>query len=110
MRRDLQDNKPRYDLVYMPMLTRLAELHARGVAKYGNRNWELAESMEEYERFKQSALRHMIQWFEEQDDEDHAAAIQFNINAAEMVKDKLDITKDMVEEYKITEAEAPVPQ
>jgi hypothetical protein len=71
------------------MLTRLAELHARGVAKYGERNWELANSEEELNRFRGSAFRHFIQWFEGNEEEDHAAAILFNVNAAEMVENKL---------------------
>jgi len=110
MRRDLQDNKPRYDLIYMPMLKRLAELHQRGVAKYGERNWEVAKTLEEYLRFKQSALRHMIQWFNEDQDEDHAAAVQFNINAAEMVRDKIGVTKDMIDKYTHEVALKDVPR
>ncbi|MFW6246645.1 MAG: HNH endonuclease [bacterium] len=53
------------------------------------RNWELANSKEELDRFKGSAFRHFIQWFQDEEDEDHAAAVLFNINAAEMVKTKL---------------------
>jgi hypothetical protein len=89
MRRDTQEGKPRYDLIYIPMLTRLAELHTRGCEKYGERNWENANSQEELNRFKQSAFRHFIQWMSNMDDEDHASAVEFNINAAEMVKSKL---------------------
>lgn len=53
------------------------------------RNWELANSEEELNRFKASAFRHFIQWFQGNDDEDHASAILFNVNAAEYLKDKL---------------------
>jgi len=108
MRRDTQENKPRYDLIYMPMLKRLAELHGRGVVKYGERNFENADSVQEYERFKQSALRHMFQWFNGDLDEDHASAVLFNINAAEMVKDKIDITEEMIEEYRTKQSLAPI--
>lgn len=89
MVRDTQEDKPRYDLVYLPMLTRLAELHNRGAKKYGERNWEKAHTEEELVRFKSSAFRHMVQWLSGEVDEDHAAAVLFNINGAEMVKDKL---------------------
>lgn len=90
MRRDSDENKPRYDLIYQSMIKRLAELHARGVTKYGERNWENANSEEEYKRFKASAYRHFFDWFnDENQDEDHAAAIAFNVNAAEFVKEKL---------------------
>jgi len=89
MNRDTDDGKPRYDLIYQPMIKRLAELHARGVAKYGARNWELANSQEELLRFKASAFRHFMQWFNDEIDEDHASAVEFNINAVEMLKEKL---------------------
>lgn len=94
MRRDLQDGKPRYDLVIpvgLPdhMLKRWAMLLERGMAKYGYRNWEKANSEEELLRFKQSAFRHFIQWFEGEEDEDHAAAVFFNIQAFEATKNKV---------------------
>ena len=89
MSRDTDENKPRYDLIYLPMLTRLAELHARGVAKYGERNWENANSIEEMNRFKASAFRHFIQWMQNDEDEDHGAAILFNVNAFETTKEKI---------------------
>lgn len=89
MRRDIADGKPRFDLIWQPGLLRLAELYARGAKKYGPRNWQLANSPEELERFKSSAYRHFFQWFNEQDDEDHMAAVCFNLFAAEYVKDKL---------------------
>ena len=94
MRRDLQDGKPRYDLV-LPlkmkenMFKRWAELMGRGAIKYGERNWELAKTQEEADRFKQSALRHMMQWFNGDTDEDHAAAVYFNIQCYEYVMERL---------------------
>jgi hypothetical protein len=45
--------------------------------------------MAEYERFQESAARHFEQWLEGENDEDHAAAVFFNINGAEYVKAKL---------------------
>lgn len=98
MRRDIQEGKPRYDLVVpkrhagmsadVIMLKRWADLMARGAEKYGERNWELAESQEEYNRFKASAFRHFMQWFTGELDEDHGAAVFFNIQAAEFTKSK----------------------
>lgn len=99
MRRDIQEGKPRYDLV-VPlamedhMLKRWAQLLERGMTKYGYRNWELADSVEEMVRFQSSAFRHFIQWMEGQEDEDHAAAVFFNIQAFEYVKDKLKLTPE----------------
>lgn len=96
MVRDLQDGKPRFDLL-MPkdvpyeeqMLTRWARLMERGMAKYGERNWEKAEGQEELDRAKASAMRHFMQWMMGEDDEDHAAAVMFNITEAEHVALKL---------------------
>ena len=89
MRRDTAEGKARYDLVYLPMLTRWAELMARGAEKYGENNWLKANSEEELTRFKASAFRHFIQWFEGQDDEDHASAVFFNLSAVEYLKEEL---------------------
>jgi hypothetical protein len=70
-----------------PMLVRWAELMGRGAMKYGERNWEKACSVEELERFKASAFRHMLQWYYGLDkEEDHAAAVFFNIAGAERTK------------------------
>lgn len=90
MRRDADDNKPRYDLIYRPMLKRWAELMARGAKKYGENNWKLANSQEELNRFKASAFRHFIQWMDNELDEDHASAILFNVAAVEYVLERLD--------------------
>jgi len=93
MVRDTQEGKARWDLMYpknIPykdqMLTRLGELLERGQAKYGTRNWELANSQEEIDRFEGSGLRHYMQWMLGETDEDHAAAVLFNVIAAESTK------------------------
>lgn len=90
MRRDTDKGKPRYDLIDEPMLTRWAELMARGAEKYGENNWQLANSIQELKRFQASGFRHFIQWIRGDDDEDHAAAILYNVAAAEFVKRKLE--------------------
>jgi hypothetical protein len=90
MRRDIDTGKPRYDLVDDAMLERWAALMKRGADKYTANNWRLANSTEELERFKASAIRHMYQWKRGLDTtEDHAAAVMFNISAAEYLRDKL---------------------
>lgn len=74
----------------VPMLVRWAELMGRGAEKYGERNWEKASTEEELERFKASGARHMVQWFYGMNpEEDHAAAVFFNISGAEYVKARL---------------------
>ena len=90
MVRDTTKGKAKFNLL-MPigvryeeqMLTRLAELMTRGAEKYGDRNWEKADT-QDLDRFKESAFRHFMQWFAEADDgEDHASAVMFNILAYE---------------------------
>lgn len=97
MRRDLQEGKPAFHFLFVSdlpyeaqFLTRWAKLMERGAEKYGARNFELANSYEELERFKASALRHLIQWVSGETDEDHGAAVAFNIMAAEMVKYRME--------------------
>lgn len=89
MKRDVSENKARYDLVYFPLLKRWAELMGRGQAKYGARNWQKAATQPELDRFKESAFRHFMQWYVgENPEEDHGAAVLFNISGAEYVKTK----------------------
>ena len=89
MVRDVADGKIDYTLVFDgPMFERWAEHLDKGAKKYDKRNWMLAANDEERERFRESALRHFLQWFRGETDEDHAAAVFFNINGAEYVKDK----------------------
>ena len=89
MRRDVDTDKPRYDLVWKPGLKRLAELMARGAEKYGDSNWMLADSKDELGRFLASANRHFEQWMAGERDEDHMAATVFNLFAAEYVRGRL---------------------
>ena len=89
MVRDTCEDKINYLLVRDgPMYTRWAQHLTGGAIKYAKRNWMLASGQEEYERFRESAVRHFEQWLAGHDDEDHAAAVYFNINGAEYVKGK----------------------
>ena len=97
MVRDTNEGKARFDLIHprgIPykdqMITRFADLMQRGSVKYGDRNWEKAIGQLELNRFKESALRHMEQWFCGEKDEDHAAAVMFNIMAYETTKYKIE--------------------
>jgi len=97
MKRDIQFGKPRFDLILPQwqkyedtMLYRWAMILTRGWEKYGERNWEKANSQEELDRFKASAFRHFMQWMANEDDEDHAAAIFFNVNCYEAIKEKME--------------------
>lgn len=89
MQRDTEKAKPRYDLVDPVLLKRWAELMGRGADKYGADNWRKAAGEEELKRFKSSAFRHMMQLFEGDRTEDHAAAVCFNVAGYEYVLAKL---------------------
>jgi hypothetical protein len=101
MVRDTQDGKPRFDLLIprdVPysdqFFTRVAGLLGRGAEKYSDRNWEKAGGSEELERFKSSAFRHFMQWLNDESDEDHAAAVVFNLLAYETTLYKLKAQDD----------------
>jgi hypothetical protein len=94
--RDTQSGKVRFDLLLpegLPFdeqfLTRCARHMTLGAQKYSARNWEQARTPEELARFRASAFRHFMQWLCGQNDEDHAAAVFFNIMGAELVKYRL---------------------
>lgn len=90
MQRDAERKELRPDLVYGPMFIRWSQLMGRGAAKYGPRNWEHASSEAELARMREGAFRHFVQWFYGLDtEEDHAAAVFFNIAGAEYVKARL---------------------
>lgn len=87
MVRDTTEDKIDYSLVFDgPMLERLAAHMTKGAKKYSSRNWMKAINDEEKERFRESATRHFVQWLRGDRDEDHAAAVMFNINGYEYVR------------------------
>lgn len=91
MVRDTSDGKTLWHLVASgPMLRRWAELLTRGAVKYTPNNWMMADGREEFDRFRESAFRHFMQWYLGLDlEEDHAAAILFNVNGAEYVRERM---------------------
>ena len=91
MQRDVTTGKPKAHLVRGgPMLWRWIWHLTRGAEKYDDNNWMKASGQEELDRFKESAARHFEQWFRGDDDEDHAAAVYFNINGYEYVKERME--------------------
>ena len=97
MVRDTEEGKADYSLIYDgPMLDRWAEHLTKGAKKYEARNWmkagtsnDVKEMRRTQERFKRSALRHMRQWLRGDRDEDHAAAVFFNLNGYEYLQECL---------------------
>lgn len=92
MVRDTAEGKIDWELVFNgPMLERWAIHLTKGNAKYpdpepGKANWQRAAGIEEQVRFRKAAARHFAQWMRGDLDEDHAAAVIFNLNGYEFVK------------------------
>lgn len=78
-RRDVRDGKGRYDLISPVALRRLAQVLERGAKKYGERNWEKGIPVG---RYLDSAIRHIYQYIEGHEDEDHLGHAMWNIMAA----------------------------
>jgi hypothetical protein len=74
--RDKATGKGRYDLIPTEPLRRLAGLYERGAAKYGDRNWEKGQPLM---RYIDSMMRHVNCLVAGEPDEDHAAAIAWNV-------------------------------
>ena len=72
-----------------PLFDRYVIHMNNGAKKYAPRNWMKAATQEELDRFVTSAFRHFMQWYYGEVDEDHAAAVIFNMNGAELVREKL---------------------
>jgi hypothetical protein len=106
MVRDTAEGKQRPDLVRDgPMFLRWVRHLTKGAIKYKPRNWMLAIGDVEYERFLESTDRHFNIWYtwmryginiedaehptNEPLKEDHAAAVFFNINGTEYVREKI---------------------
>lgn len=77
--RDTNEDKPRFDLIPLDVLTRLAQHYTNGAKKYDDNNWKLAKTDKEINRFKESAWRHFVKWSDGVKDEDHMAAAIWNI-------------------------------
>lgn len=74
--RDTRKGKGRYDLLPTRAIRRLAQHFENGATKYGDRNWEKGQPTS---RYLDSAMRHLFAVLEGKTDEDHAAAVMWNI-------------------------------
>lgn len=84
--RDTQDGKARPDLITPEFLLRLGELLARGAKKYGERNFEKGQNVS---RGYASALRHLLQYASGDREEDHLAAVAFNVMSIMTVEERV---------------------
>lgn len=71
------------------VVDRHAALMMRGAVKYSEKNWMKANGEEELKRFVISFCHHLKQYLNGETDEDHMAALYFNMNGAEFVREKL---------------------
>lgn len=76
--RDTRKGKGRFDLIPVEVLYRDAKHYENGAEKYGDRNWEKGQPVS---RYYDSAVRHLLQWMAGADDEDHLAAVRWNVGA-----------------------------
>jgi hypothetical protein len=92
MVRDSAGGKLDYtSLLFGPMLDRYIAHLTKGREKYpdpepGVPNWTLAQGEAELQHAKQSLLRHVFQFLRGERDEDHAAAVWFNVNLIEYIR------------------------
>lgn len=99
MVRDIDDDKIGWHKVLEgPLLKRWAEHLTKGAQKYpdlpdGTANWTLAKGEKEFVRFRQSLARHFMQFMNGDTDEDHAAAIVFNLNGMLYTQMRMSHTK-----------------
>jgi hypothetical protein len=63
-----------------PLFERWAKLLTENVGSKGRRNWMNASTQEDYDRFRESFLRHALSVLRGDTDEDHFAACCFNLN------------------------------
>lgn len=71
------------------IIDRYTVLMMKGAVKYSEHNWLKAQGEAELKRFIASFSRHLVKYLRGETDEDHLAAIVFNLNGAEYVASKL---------------------
>ncbi len=80
------NDKPRFDLIPVELLERIARRFMHGAEKYGANNWKLGRG-EEIDIFMQAAHRHLFEWAAgKPDGEDHAAALLTDVIMYEYLK------------------------
>jgi hypothetical protein len=90
--RDRAAGKGRYDLLSTQMLMRLARHYEAGAIKYADRNWEKGMPISVY---VDAAMRHLVKYIAGWNDEDHLAAVVWNIAAIMFMEDKMPDLQDL---------------
>jgi len=76
--REPSTGKGAYELISPFALERIAIWYELGARKYADRNWEKGIP---FNRLIQSAIRHLIRWMKGDREEDHLAAVCWNVMA-----------------------------
>lgn len=90
--RDIKTGKGRFDLIEPELLFRLAAHYESGAKHYGDRNWEKGIPVSDCIN---SAFRHFIKYMAGWKDEDHLAAVVWNITA--IMRFEKDQRKDLMD-------------
>ena len=77
--RDSGDGKLRMSLVPEEELKRVMKRYLDGAVKYGENNWKKGMPLSVY---YDCAHRHLIAWWQQDETEDHAAAVVWNLMCA----------------------------
>ena len=85
--RDVDTDKPRYDLIPPEGLYRLAMLYTRGAKKYAPRNWEKGQPCSVV---LASMMRHVEKYRQGDRTEDHLAAVAWNAFAIMTFEDRVE--------------------
>jgi len=83
------------------IVDRYTVLMMKGAIKYSEHNWLKAEGEAELKRFIASFSRHLVKYLRGETDEDHLAAIVFNLNGAEYVRNKIKAAAQLAAESDI---------
>lgn len=76
--RDNGESKGRFDLISTQALLRLSRHYEAGAKKYSDRNWEKGMPIG---RMVSAAMRHLVKYMAGANDEDHLAAVLWNVAA-----------------------------
>lgn len=92
--RDNGKGKGRFDLLSTQMLFRLARHYENGALKYEPRNFEKGMPIS---RCVDAAMRHLIKYLAGWNDEDHLAAVCWNIAAIMLYEERMPELMDLPE-------------
>lgn len=88
--RDTGDGKLRMSLLPQQELMRVMKRYLDGAEKYGENNWVKGMPLSVY---YDSAMRHLMEWWSGDDNEDHAAAVVWNMLCAMWTERGADINE-----------------